>query len=142
MILTGLAFIFFLLSTDLFEESVEKLQREGLIKSLSAADKKYVLGDLYYEITKQPAYIKDYRLMDLQIVAGCFEKAKEVSMKNFVDAFGNLLTREQIKSLIYRLENDGLIITAGVGRWTVYKLPAKIDDRQNILKQFQFHIEA
>lgn len=42
--------------------------------------------------------------MDLQIVAGCFEKAKEVSMKNFVDAFGSLLIREQIKSLIYRLE--------------------------------------
>ena len=63
------------ISTDLFEESVEKLQREGLIKSLSAADKKYVLGDLYYEITKQPAYIKEYRLRDLQIVAGCFEKA-------------------------------------------------------------------
>ena len=46
------------ISTDLFEESVEKLQREGLIKSQSSADKKYVLGDLYYEITKQPAYIK------------------------------------------------------------------------------------
>jgi DNA-binding transcriptional regulator PaaX len=75
-------------------------------------------------------------------VAGCFEKAKEISMKNFVDAFDNLLTREQIKSLIYRLENDGLIVTVGVGRWTVYKLSDKIDNRQNILKQFQFHIEA
>jgi hypothetical protein len=63
-------------------------------------------------------------------------------MRNFVDVFGNLLTREQIKSLIYRFENDGLIVTTGVGRWTVYKLPDKIDDRQNILKQFQFHIEA
>jgi ATP-dependent DNA helicase RecG len=130
------------ISTDLPEASVEKLQREGLIRSLSAADKKYVLGDLYYETAQQPAYIKDYRLMDLQIVAGCFEKTKEVSMKNFVDAFGNILTREQIKSLIYRLENDGLIVTDGVGRWTVYKLSDKIDDRQNILKQFQFHIEA
>jgi hypothetical protein len=130
------------ISTDLFEESVEKLQREGLIKSLSAADKKYVLGDLYYEITKQPAYIKEYRLRDLQIAAGCFEKTKEISMKIFVDAFDNLLTREQIKSLIYRLEDDGLIVTDGVGRWTVYKLSDKIDDRQNILKQFQFHIET
>ena len=27
-------------------------------------------------------------------------------MKNFVDAFGSLLTREQIKSLICRLEKD------------------------------------
>ena len=130
------------ISTDLFEQSVEKLQREGLIKSLSAADKKYVLGDLYYEITKQPAYVKEYRVRDLQIVAGCFEKAREVSMKNFVAAFANLLTREQIKSLIYQLENDGLVVADGAGRWTVYKLSDKIDDRQNILKQFQFHIET
>jgi ATP-dependent DNA helicase RecG len=129
------------ISTDLPEASVEKLQREGLIKSLSAADKKYVLGDLYYEITKQPAYIKEYRLRDLQVVAGCFEKAKEVSMKNFVDAFDNQLSRGQIKYLILKLEEDGLIIKEGLGRWSVYKLSEKIDDRQNILKQFQFAIE-
>ena len=60
------------ISTDLYEASVEKLQREGLIKSQSSADKKYVLGDLYYEITRQPAYIKEYRVRDLQIIAGCF----------------------------------------------------------------------
>ena len=112
------------------------------IKSQSSADKKYVLGDLYYEIAKQPAYIKDYRAKDLQIVAGCFEKTTEVSMKEFVNAFDNLLTREQIKTLIYKLENEGLIITSGKGRWTIYKLSEKIDDRQSIFKQFQFHIEG
>jgi len=130
------------ISTDLPESSVEKLQREGLIKSQSSADKKYVLSDLYYEIAQQPAYIKEYRVRDLQIVAGCFEKAKEVSMKHFVDAFDNLLTREQIKSLIYKLENAGLIITRGQGRWTIYELSEKIDVGQSILRQFQFHIEA
>ncbi|MDR1881702.1 MAG: AAA family ATPase [Prevotella sp.] len=130
------------ISTDLPEASVEKLQREGLIKSQSSADKKYVLGDLYYEIAKQPAYIKEYRVSDLQIVAGCFEKAKEVYMKDFVEAFENLLTREQIKRLIYKLEHEKLIIADGVGRWTIYKLSEKIDDSRNILTQFQLHIEG
>jgi ATP-dependent DNA helicase RecG len=130
------------ISTDLLEESVEKLQREGLIKSQSSADKKYVLGDRYYEIARQPAYIKEYRVKDLQIVAGCFEKAKEVSMKNFVNAFDNQLTREQIKTLIYKLESEGLVITNGLGRWTTYQLSEKIDDKHNILMQFQFHIEG
>jgi ATP-dependent DNA helicase RecG len=130
------------ISTDLFEESVEKLQREGLIKSLSSADKKYVLGDLYYEIAQQPAYIKEYRIKDLQIVAGCFEKAKKVSIKDFVEAFGTLLTREQIKTLIYKLEKEELIVTNGLGRWTTYHLSEKIDDSQSILAQFQFHIEG
>ncbi|MDR3127665.1 MAG: putative DNA binding domain-containing protein [Tannerellaceae bacterium] len=124
------------ISSDLPEASVEKLQREGLIKSLSAADRKYVLGDLYYEITKQPAYIKEYRLRDLQIVAGCFEKAQEVSMKDFVDAFDKLLTRGQIKYLILKLEEEKLIQQKGAGRTTLYKLHEKIDNTQNITPQF------
>jgi ATP-dependent DNA helicase RecG len=123
------------ISTDLFEESVEKLQREGLIKSLSAADRKYVLCDLYYEITRQPAYIKEYRLRDLQIVAGCFEKAKEVSMKKFVDAFGNLLTREQIRYLVSKLEEDKLIERKGGGRSIRYNLNNGIRIDGNILEQ-------
>ena len=87
-------------STDLFEQSVKKMQRERLIKSQSTADKKYVLSDLYYEIAKQPAYIKDYRAKDIQIVAECFEKADEVSIRDFVEAFANQLSRGQIKYLI------------------------------------------
>jgi len=124
------------ISTDLYEVSVEKLQREGLIKSLSAADKKYVLGDLYYEIAQQPAYIKEYRANDLQIVAGCFEKAKEVSMKDFVDAFEKLLTREQIRYLISKMEEDALISKSGNGRWTVYYVNNQINATQNIFEQF------
>ena len=108
------------ISTDLPEQSVEKLHREGLIKSQSPADKKYVLSDLYYEIAQQPAYIKEYRVRDLQIVAACFEKAKEVSMKDFVEAFDGILTREQIRYLISRLEENQLIERLG-GRSIKYR---------------------
>ncbi|MDR2533558.1 MAG: putative DNA binding domain-containing protein [Tannerellaceae bacterium] len=124
------------ISTDLPELSVEKLQREGLIKSQSAADKKYVLSDLYYEIAQQPAYIKEYRLRDLQIVAGCFEKANEISMRNFVEAFDNLLTREQIRYLISKMESDNLIERKGGGRSIKYNLNSNIKIDRNILEQF------
>jgi ATP-dependent DNA helicase RecG len=125
------------ISTDLFEESVEKLQREGLIKSQSSADKKYVLGDLYYEITKQPAYIKEYRVRDLQVVAGCFEKSKEVSMKDFVAVFDNQLSREQVKTLIYKLENEKLLMKIKAQKYTRYMLNnEKIDIQQDIYRQF------
>jgi ATP-dependent DNA helicase RecG len=130
------------ISIDLPETSVTKLLNEGLIKSLSMADKKYVLNNLYYEIAKQPAYIKEYRLIDLQIVANCFKTNETVSMKTFVDAFSKHLTREQIKSLIYKLESDGLISTSGTRRWTIYQLSDKIDSTQNLIEQFQFHIEG
>jgi hypothetical protein len=94
------------------------------------------LGDLYYEITKQPAYIKEYRLRDLQIVAGCFEKAEYVNMKDFVAAFNNLLSRGQIKYLILKLEEEKLIETIGSGRSTRYKLNNSINVERNITEQF------
>ncbi|GHT26425.1 hypothetical protein AGMMS4957_21890 [Bacteroidia bacterium] len=124
------------ISTDLPEISVEKLQRKGLIKSQSSADKKYVLGDLYFEIAKQPAYIKEYRISDLQIIAGCFEKANNIAMSDFVDAFGNNLSRMQVKYLISKLEEKRFIIKSGLGRHTQYNLDASIDANKNIFEQF------
>lgn len=110
------------ISTGLYEASIEKLQGEGLVKNQHSADKKYVLGDLYYEIAQQPAYIKEYRVRDLQIIAGCFEKTEKVSMKDFVEAFDKLLTREQIRYLISKLEDDKLIERKGGGRSIKYSL--------------------
>ena len=116
------------ISTDLLEESVEKLQREGLIKAQSPADKKYVLGDLYFEISKQPAYIKEYRMRDLQIVAGCFEKTKEVSMKQFVEAFDNQLSREQVRYIISKLVTEKLLTVIKAQKYTRYVLNNDIID--------------
>ena len=79
-----------------------------------------MLNDLYYEIAEQPAYIKDYRTRDLQIIAGCFEKAKEVSMRDFVDAFDGFLTREQVRYLAAKMEDDLLVSKDTNGRWTKY----------------------
>ena len=125
------------ISTDLFEESVEKLQREGLIKSQSSADKKYVLGDLYYEITKQPAYIKGYRVRDLLVVAGCFEKTKEVSMKDFVTVFNNQLSRSQVRHLITKLEQERLLPIIKAQKYTRYILNnGIINPHENISSQF------
>lgn len=125
------------ISTNLPESSVEKLQREGLIKSQSSADKKYVLGNLYYEIAKQPAYIKEYRVRDLQIVAGCFEKTKEVYMKDFVAAFDNQLSREQVRHLIAKLEEEKLLAIIKAQKYTRYTLNYDmIELNDNIYSQF------
>ena len=125
------------ISTDLYEDSVEKLQKEGLIKSQSSADKKYVLGDLYYEIAKQPAYIKEYRARDLQIVASCFEKSKEVYMKDFVEAFNNQLSREQVRHLITKLEAEKILIVIKAQKYTRYILNNEfVNVNSNIYEQF------
>jgi len=98
------------------------------------------LGDLYYEISKQPAYIKEYRIKDLQIIAECFEKSREVLMKDFVKAFNGQLSRGQIKYLILKLEDEKLIEKLGIGRTTVYLINKNIDTEQNITTQFVEHL--
>ncbi|GHT44294.1 hypothetical protein AGMMS49965_19670 [Bacteroidia bacterium] len=124
-------------SADLPEASVEKLQREGLIKSQSPADKKYVLGDLYYEIAQQPAYIKEYRISDLKIVADCFEKANEVFMKDFVSAFENQLSRMQVKYLIAKLEGEQLLVKTKAQKYTKYTLNGNIINiKSSVYAQF------
>ena len=122
---------------DLPEISVEKLLYEGLIKSQSSADKKYVLSDLYYEIARQPAYIKEYRTCDLQIVAGCFEKAKEVSMKGFVEVFENQLSREQVRYLISKLEENQLVERVGGGRSIKYRLNCNKSIEKSVFEHFR-----
>jgi hypothetical protein len=39
------------------------------------------------------------------------------------------------------LEEKGLIVKEGIGRWSFYKLSINIDDKQTTIKQFQFAIE-
>ena len=65
-----------------------------------------------------------------------FKEAKEVSMKDFVDAFNNQLTREQVKTLIYKLENERLIEKSGGGRSIKYTLNRIIHLESSIFEQF------
>jgi ATP-dependent DNA helicase RecG len=123
------------ISTELFEVSVKKLQAEGLIKSQKSADKKYVLGDLYYEIAKQPATVKGFRVKDLQTIAGCFERKEKVSMGDFVEAFSGVMTREQVKTLVYKLESQSLLIKTGKTRSIRYALHQNIDMTQRLSEQ-------
>ena len=57
-------------------------------------------------------------------------------MKEFVDAFDSLLTREQIRYLVSKMEDDLLISKEGSGRWTKYSVNQRIDVGQNIFVQF------
>jgi ATP-dependent DNA helicase RecG len=88
----------------LIKESVNKLLKEELIKPQSEGSERFFLADLYYEIMN--VSVKDYSIHNLQIVANCFEKAKKISMSNFVKAFENILSREQTKYLISAIRRE------------------------------------
>jgi hypothetical protein len=70
-------------------------------------------------------------------VAGCFEKAKEVSMKDFVDTFNNQLSREQVRHLIAKLEREKLLTIIKAQKYTRYTLNERvISPNENISSQF------
>jgi ATP-dependent DNA helicase RecG len=119
---------------ELIEDSVNKLLKEELIKPQSEESERFFLADLYYEIMN--ISVKDYSIHNLQIVANCFEKAKNISMSNFVKAFENLLSREQIKYLISKLEKAQIVQKEGVGKRTLYSLHKSINPQENIFIQF------
>jgi hypothetical protein len=65
-------------------------------------------------------------------------------MNNFVDAFGNSLSRMQIKYLISKLEKEQLITKGGLGRHTRYSVDLSIDTNKTIIPPtgiFLFHME-
>jgi ATP-dependent DNA helicase RecG len=118
----------------LMEDSVNKLLKEELIKPQNEKSKIFFLADLYYEIMN--ISVKNYSIHYLQIVANCFEKAKKVSMSDFVEVFDNLLSREQIKYLVSKLEKEQIVQKEGVGRHTLYCLHKSINLQGNIFIQF------
>jgi ATP-dependent DNA helicase RecG len=118
----------------LIKESVNKLLNEELIKPQSEDSNRYFLGDLYYEIMNLS--LKDYSIHNLQIVVNCFEKAKQIGMSNFVEAFDNILSREQVKYLISKLEKEQIVQKEGLGRHTLYSLHKSINSQENIFIQF------
>jgi hypothetical protein len=118
----------------LIEDSVNKLLKEELIKPQSEESQRFFLADIYYEIMN--VSVKDYSIHNLQIVANCFEKAKKISMSNFVKAFENLLSREQTKYLISKLEKEQIVQKEGIGRHTLYNLHKSINYQENIFIQF------
>ncbi|GHV26960.1 hypothetical protein FACS1894176_08360 [Bacteroidia bacterium] len=118
----------------LIKESVNKLLREELIKPQSEDSERFFLADLYYEIMN--VSVDDYSIHNLQIVVNCFEKTKKIGMSDFVEAFEELLSREQVKYLISKLEKAQLVQKEGVGRYTLYSLHKSINPQENIFIQF------
>ncbi|MDR1779843.1 MAG: hypothetical protein LBR50_03810 [Tannerella sp.] len=57
-------------------------------------------------------------------------------MKIFVEAFGNLLTREQVRYLISKLEEDKLLEREGGGRSIKYRLNSGFIKEGNLFRQF------
>ena len=116
---------------------LEELEQENLIKrSGGSASEKYVLADMYFDIKDMPSEIGGFRPIDILKVSKVLEGNKIPKMQDFVEAFKDDLTRDQVRYLIDKLV--GVVLDKkGSGKGTYYHLKetlVNIDDITNRLK--------
>ncbi|MGN6341115.1 MAG: ATP-binding protein [Ginsengibacter sp.] len=117
---------------ELDKQLVDKLIIEGLLeKHGKTSNQKIILSKLYYAFTnKEVDYTKNtpldenYAIMKINQYLAVWKKAK---MGKFVELFKDQLTRDQVKTLIYKLSEPGTgyLEFTGVGSGREYFISKK-----------------
>tara|TARA_R110002050_G_scaffold218631_1_gene354568 strand:+ start:11305 stop:12990 length:1686 start_codon:yes stop_codon:yes gene_type:complete len=111
---------------------LEELEKEKLIKrSGGSTSEKYVLADAYFDIKNTPSDIGGFRLIDLTRVLGVLKTNDAPKMSDFVEAFKDDLSRDQVRYLIDKLV-DIVLDKKGSGKGTYYQLKGGVIDLNNI----------
>lgn len=111
---------------------LEELEKEELIKrSGGSTSEKYVLADAYFEIKNAPSDIGGFRPIDLTRVLEVLKTNDAPKMSDFVEAFKDDLSRDQVRYLIDKLV-DIVLDKKGSGKGTYYKLKGGVIDLNNI----------
>jgi ATP-dependent DNA helicase RecG len=111
---------------------ISDLETEGLIKRIGgSASSKYTLSDAYFKIKEKPAEIDGFRLIDLERALKVLQSNKTPKMGDFIRAFENDLTRDQVRYLIDKL-TDVVFDKKGSGKGTYYQLKEGVIDLNNI----------
>lgn len=97
---------------------IEKLRRERLIELKEGAV--YSLSDKYNQYIPHKESIKGVTLGQLQKVNECFKTHENISKSTLMETFNGILTEKQVRSLISRMEQSGIIKRIGVGKATKY----------------------
>lgn len=97
---------------------IEKLRRERLIELKEGAV--YSLSDKYNQYIPHKESIKGVTLGQLQKVNECFKTHENISKSILMETFNGILTEKQVRSLISRMEQSGIIKRIGVGKATKY----------------------
>lgn len=64
--------------------------------------------------------IKGVTIQQLQKVNECFKTHESISKSTLMETFNGLLTEKQVRNLIGRMEQSGIIKRIGVGKATKY----------------------
>jgi ATP-dependent DNA helicase RecG len=130
------------LSSGIHNDVIQKLEKEELIVKVGSGNsQRYVLGNTYQDLTKQPLKIGNYIVKEIEIALETFKKEDRVKMGAFVNAFEGGLKREQVKFLIEKLVDDSVLEKSGKGASTKYMISSKFSGKNpfNQVEEFLNH---
>ena len=119
------------IATGLKSEILNKLERENLIQKVGGSHSlKYTLGKTYQAITNGPLAFYNYTLDEITTVQFAADN-KKIKIGNFIKAFGEKRTRDQVKFLVHKLVQDGVLEKEGRGAGTLYSLNKRFTTEQD-----------
>jgi ATP-dependent DNA helicase RecG len=101
---------------------IQHLLKDGMIKKVSGHTTRYVLADEYYQMSSKDQKISNrYVVVELEQFLLSIQ-GKTIKVGDLESSLEGSLNRNQIKYLITKLYEDGIITSEGRGRGTKYLL--------------------
>ncbi|WP_316752157.1 ATP-binding protein [Pedobacter gandavensis] len=111
---------------------IQKLESSGLINRIGSGNsQRYILGKLYQDLMSVPLKIGNYTTSEVATVINLLAQRGMTRMGGIVEVFKAGLTREQVKFLVEKLVEDGVVDKMGKGNTTSYMVSSKFDVNDN-----------
>jgi len=113
--------------TNLDANIVEELEKTGLIEKVGTSSSKYVLSEPYRNLYDQTIKIGNrYLIEEIKVLIFALQdkKLKIVELENRLNEY---LNRNQIKYLLSKLQQDGILDREGSGKGTCYFIHKQFD---------------
>lgn len=111
-----------------FEDHLERLLNLGFVQRVgSGYSRRFILGKIYEDLSHEITHIGKYTSIEIGIIVSLFEhQEKTLQMGDILEAFDPLYTRDQVRYIVGKLVDDGILIKEGVGNKTTYRISTKI----------------
>ena len=122
---------------------IQKLESNSLINRIGSGNsQRYVLGKVYQDLISVPLKIGNYTASEVATVINLLVQRGITRMGGIVESFNGGLTRDQVKFLVEKLVEDGVIDKIGKSNTTGYIVSAKFDIKDNPVAKVEAYLTA
>jgi ATP-dependent DNA helicase RecG len=113
---------------NLNPDIVLQLNQAGLIKKVAGSAIKHTLSDEYFRLLKEDAKIAErYIIQEIELLLSLIKENRK-KIGTLEKDLSHSLNRNQIKYLLQKLQEDGIIEIEGKGKGTLYSIARQYDN--------------